>query len=62
MMLSGLLGKKVKIVKTDRYVKFGILVQEDESFVLLEYRDGNREMINKKDVSAMTLDSWEGGR
>jgi len=55
-MLSGFLGNRIKIVKADGYVKFGILRGEDDNFILLEFRDGNREMINKRDISSLKLD------
>jgi len=49
-MFEGLLGKKVRIVQTDGYAKFGLLEREDDSFVILRFDDGRQDYINKTQI------------
>ena len=49
-MFEELLGKKVRIVQTDGYAKYGIFEREDVSFVVLRFDDGRTDFINKAEI------------
>jgi len=49
-MFEELLNKKVRVVQSDGYVKFGIFEREDSDFIILRFDDGRQDYVNKTQI------------
>ena len=52
-----LVGKHIKIIKTDGFVKYGLCMIVTESYVQIRYRDGNQEMIPIPQIKAVVSEN-----
>jgi len=49
------LGKKVKVVQKDGFIKHGILKEVSEGFIILEFNDGSLNMIKKEFIISIVI-------
>ena len=44
-ILDGLVGKRIKVVQKDGFVKFGVFEDYDDKFLYLRFEDGEKVAI-----------------
>lgn len=54
-MWDGFLNKKIRVTKTDGYVKYGLLSGIEDNFIFLTYDDGKIITIQKCDIAHIEL-------
>lgn len=60
-MFEEYLSKDVRVVKKDQFVKYGILVYADNSFIKLRFRDGRVETIAISEIASLIENSGSHG-
>lgn len=54
-MWNEFLNKKIRVTKTDGYIKYGILTGIEDNFIFLKYDDFRTVTIQKTDISHIEL-------
>jgi hypothetical protein len=60
-MFEELKGKNVKVVMRDGFLKFGVLIDYEDNFITLQYKDFTTEHINLSDVKIVKSDVMNDG-
>jgi len=53
------LNKNVNIVKKDNWKLYGLLVDYDEHFIFLRFKDGSLKAISKDNIEKLEVDTFD---
>jgi hypothetical protein len=53
-MFESFVGLKVKIMQTDGFIKYGVVLEASNEYILIQFDDGRKEFIARSNILSCT--------